>query len=55
MNTLYDNSMLNKIEVMKGIIENREGTHGDCASLVVVSGGMMFPSEYEGQVSCWFP
>jgi len=38
------------MEVAKGI-ENRVGTHSDCASLVVVSGGMPFASEYEGQVS----
>ena len=37
-------------EITKGI-ENRVGTHSDCASLVVVSGGMPFASEYEGQVS----
>ena len=38
------------MEVTKGI-ENKVVTHSDCASLVVVSGGMVFPSEYEGQIS----
>ena len=48
------NSTENIKEVIKGI-ENRVGTHGDCASLVVVSGGMPFASEYEGHVSSLLP
>ena len=40
--------------VMKGI-ENRVGTHCDCASLVVVVGVLPFASEYEGQGSSWLP
>ena len=40
--------------VIKGI-ERRVGSHGDCASLVVVFGVMPFASEYEGQVSSWLP
>lgn len=47
--------MVNTADVAKGIIENRVGVHNDCASLVVVSGGIVFPSEYEGQVSCGLP
>jgi len=45
----WENSMQSIAEVTKGI-ENRVGTKSDSASLVVVSGGMPFASEYEGQV-----
>lgn len=55
MNKLYDNSVSTTREVTKGIVENMVGIHGDCASLVTVLGGMVPPSEYEGQVSCWLP
>ena len=48
------NSVESTTEVKKGI-ESRVGTHSDCASLVVVSGGMPFASEYEGQVSSGLP
>jgi len=44
------NTIESTTEVTKGI-ENRVEIHGDCASLVVVSGGMLLVSEYEGQVS----
>ena len=44
------NSVERIMEVTEGI-ENRVGIQSDCASLVVVSGGMPFTSEYEGQVS----
>ena len=44
----------NITRVIQGI-ENRVGTHGDCASLVVVSGVMPFASEYDGQVSSLLP
>lgn len=50
----HENSIEN-IAVATKDIENGLGTHGDCASLVVVSGGIPFASEYEGQVSVWPP
>ena len=39
----------------RGIELNGVGTHGDCASLVVVFGVMPFASEYDGQVSSLLP
>lgn len=42
------------MRAMKGI-ENRVGSHGNCASLVLVFGGIPFASEYEGQVSFGLP
>lgn len=48
------NSIESTVAAAKDIV-NRLGIHGDCASLVVVSGGIVFPSEYEGQVSCGLP
>ena len=49
-NRLCDDSMVNITVVTKGI-KNIAGGRRDCASLVVVSGGILYPSEYEGQVS----
>lgn len=49
-NTKWENSAKSTTEVAKGI-ENRVGNHSDCASPVVVLGGVPFASEYEGQVS----
>ena len=40
---------------IQGIELNGVGTHGDCASLVVVFGVMPFASEYDGQVSSLLP
>ena len=51
VNKLHDNSVADTTDVAKGIIEYRVWIHSDCASLVVVSSGMVLPSEYEGQVS----
>jgi len=53
-NIEYTYSVEIRTEVMKGI-KNGVGTLNDCAPLVVVSGGMPFASEYEGQVSSWLP
>jgi len=49
-NRLCDDSMVNTIVVTKGI-KSGAGERGNGASLVVVSGGILYPSEYEGQVS----
>ena len=49
-NIRYKKSVESTMDVTKGI-ENRVGAHSDCASLVVVSGGVPFASEYEGHVS----
>jgi len=48
------NSIESTVAAAKDIV-NRLGIHGDCASLVVVSGGTPFASEYEGQVSFRLP
>ena len=52
MKKLCDDSVVIIMEAAKGMIENGVRVHRDCASLVVVSGGMVFPSEYEGQTTC---
>ena len=49
-NIMCESSVGSTTEVARSI-EDRIGIHGDCASLVVVSGGMLVASEYEGQVS----
>ena len=48
--TKRENSIESTLVATKDI-ENRPGFHGGCASLVVVSGGTPFASEYEGHVS----